>query len=54
MLTRFTDGFASLLAALVVLGVTLPPASFTHVAVQGALAPVWAYGPAGVLAQHSG
>jgi len=42
VLTRFTGGFASLLAALVALGVTSPRARFTDVAVQGALAPVWA------------
>lgn len=47
---RLADGAASLLAAVVALGVTLPPAWFTHVAVHGGLAPVWAYAPAGLLA----
>lgn len=50
MLTRFADGLASLLAALVALLVTLPPAWFTHMAIRGGLAPVWAYVPAGTLA----
>lgn len=49
-MTFLADGAASLLAALVALAVTLPPAWFTHLAVQGGLAPLWAYAPAGLLA----
>jgi hypothetical protein len=50
MFARITDGLASLIAALAAAGLTLPPAWFTHRAVQGDLAPVWAYVPAGLLA----
>lgn len=47
---RIADALASGFAALMALALTLPPAWFTHVAVQGALAPAWAYAPAGLLA----
>lgn len=47
---RLADGTASLIAMLVALAATLPPAWFTLVAVRGGLAPAWAYGPAAVLA----
>lgn len=50
MLVRIADGMASALAALVAAGLTLPPVWFTHRAVQGDLAPLWAYVPAGLLA----
>jgi hypothetical protein len=50
MLTRFADGFASLLAALASAGLTLPPAWFTHLAIRADLAGVWAYAPAVLLA----
>jgi hypothetical protein len=43
---RLADGFASLIAALVAVAITLPPAWFTHRAVQAAAAPGWAYVPA--------
>lgn len=49
-MTRIADGFASGLAALLALVVTMPPAWFSVVAVRGGLAPGWAYGPAAVLA----
>jgi hypothetical protein len=47
---RIADGLASLFAALVSIGLTLPPAWFTQVAVGAGLAPIWAYGPASALA----
>jgi protein-S-isoprenylcysteine O-methyltransferase Ste14 len=50
MLARITDGLASLVAALVAAGLTLPCTWFTHRAVQAQVAPIWAYGPAVLLA----
>jgi len=47
---RIVDGMASMLAALASAALTLPPAWFTHLAVRGGLAPVWAYAPAVLLA----
>jgi len=47
---RLADGAASLLAAVIALAVSLPPAWFTHIAVRAGIAPAWAWGPAGLLA----
>ena len=44
------DGAASIGAALVTIGVCGVPAWFTVQAVRADIAPVWAYGAAGVLA----
>ena len=50
MLARLADGVASLLAALVAAALTLPCVWFSHLAIRDGLAPVWGYGPAGLLA----